>query len=97
MKTVAALGFNPDRVEAGPLTTAFRQEITWRWFMAFGANCLFCGVPMVSRGSGPNRATVDHIDARCLGGTDALSNLQVICSRCNLEKSYAEREVLERR
>ncbi len=41
--------------------------------------------------------TVDHIKARCLGGTSELSNLQTLCNTCNNKKSVSDqREMLRR-
>lgn len=34
----------------------------------------------------PNYATVDHIVPLAKGGTDARSNLQALCARCNKSK-----------
>ena len=46
--------------------------------------CQCCG----SRGS---RFEVDHIRPLMYGGSDDLSNLQVLCRRCHVAKSAAER------
>ncbi len=70
------------------------------WRAVFGDECLFCGRPMLfSRArkgerAGGRRATVDHIDCRGLGGGHEASNIQIICWRCNLDKSKAESRVI---
>jgi 5-methylcytosine-specific restriction endonuclease McrA len=40
--------------------------------------CQMCGTE--------ERLTVDHIVPRVLGGTDSMSNLQVLCGSCNSSK-----------
>ena len=66
------------------------------WMDRWGRSCLFCGVRMViSNEPKSYRATIDHINARALGGEDRLANLQVICSCCNELKSYAERNAVD--
>ena len=43
-------------------------------------------------------ATIDHIIARGLGGTNAKSNLRIICSACNSLKARTEAaQAIERR
>jgi 5-methylcytosine-specific restriction endonuclease McrA len=46
--------------------------------------CAVCG----TRGSDANPLTVDHIVARTNGGTDELSNLQVLCRWHNSSKAH---------
>ena len=45
-----------------------------------GAKCKKCGHP------NPVNLSVDHIRAVSLGGTDAISNLQILCWRCHRKK-----------
>lgn len=76
-----------------------RQLLIAAWFDACGSLCGVCGVRMVrtrlTSGLQPwNQATIDHIIARCLGGTNALSNLRVICHGCNNAKSHEENAAL---
>jgi 5-methylcytosine-specific restriction endonuclease McrA len=57
-------------------TTAWRkirQEVINR-----DGCCQMCGTE--------ERLTVDHIVPRILGGTDSMSNLQVLCGSCNSSK-----------
>ena len=43
-----------------------------------------CNVPLdYTTGRRPNSAVPDHIKHHALGGKDELSNLRVICYRCN--------------
>ena len=68
------------------------------WFGHYGRGCPLCDREMLLRNpfrSGKprmheRRATIDHIDAIGLGGRDDYANLQVVCYRCNQEKSYDE-------
>jgi 5-methylcytosine-specific restriction enzyme A len=41
--------------------------------------CAICNHP----GSEDNPLSLDHITPKSMGGTDALSNLRVLCLRCN--------------
>src|SRR5258706_7278181 len=53
-----------------------------RIFERDGWACIRCGAT--------DGLTVDHVLARSLGGTDALSNLQTLCGRCNTRKAQIE-------
>ncbi|ADO78152.1 HNH endonuclease [Halanaerobium praevalens] len=48
-------------------------------------NCKICGTRLDKEISG--EVTVDHIVPQNLNGTNALSNLQVLCRSCNSKKS----------
>lgn len=48
-----------------------------------GHRCVECGRPE----SEENPLTIDHIIPRSRGGTDAETNLQTMCFRCNQEKA----------
>lgn len=89
MKTCEAL--NVPGWQGGCLRE-FKQVLVRAWFNVFGPRCLFCGREMKikAKQSDLRKATIDHINARCFGGDDAPSNLQVICQRCNHSKSRAE-------
>ena len=82
-----------------PISTNMKRRLVNAWFKAFGPECLECGCRM--RRQAPNRATqdtdhatIDHIRARGLGGTNKPGNLRIICHACNSEKSYYENQVL---
>lgn len=47
--------------------------------------CAHCGTTQ--------NLTLDHKLARAHGGTNCLSNLQMLCLRCNLLKGEAERQL----
>jgi hypothetical protein len=47
--------------------------------------CVNCGTPRVP-GVGPSGLHIDHIVPVSRGGSDAESNLQVLCSDCNINK-----------
>ena len=80
------------------------------WRAMFGDECLFCGRVMGFRtarklsskavwkivDNADRQATVDHIDCRGLGGGHEVSNIQIICWRCNLAKSKAENSIVRR-
>lgn len=69
----------------------FRQALKKAWKAKFGCNCPSCNREMNFKNShAKNFATIDHIIARGLGGTDELHNIQVICRRCNNDKSRDE-------
>jgi hypothetical protein len=76
-----------------------KRQLVSLWFRACGSTCRECGCEMIRPESAvedhpPNLATIDHIRARCLGGTNARGNLRVICNACNAEKSRAETQEL---
>ena len=71
------------------------------WQAAFGNLCLFCEDQMdfrrlkrIPKNRRRLQATVDHIDCRAFGGSEHVSNIQIICWRCNHAKSKAEMAVL---
>jgi len=49
----------------------------------YGNRCLACGFKHMKYGQ---TLTVDHIIPKSLGGSDEISNLQPLCSRCNRSK-----------
>lgn len=56
----------------------------WRYEIAArdGTDCALCGNPIRNI----ERATLDHIIPRSVGGRDALDNLQLTHYRCNIER-----------
>ena len=57
-----------------------------------GRECVFCG----HHGDTGNPLTVDHIVPRYRGGTDALSNLRVLCRRCNSGRKRGSSRMVKR-
>lgn len=86
----------------GEIPVERKRQLLTAWFAACGATCGECGVRMVRQKPGddfqlPHNATIDHIKARGLGGTNSLRNLRIICHSCNNAKSHEENRELERR
>jgi 5-methylcytosine-specific restriction endonuclease McrA len=80
--------------------TRFRREVRTAWRKQFGGKCQGCGHGMafdVRDQQMPNFATIDHINARGLGGSEELHNVQVICARCNNKKSLQEHWIARER
>jgi 5-methylcytosine-specific restriction endonuclease McrA len=50
-------------------------------FATYGTDCWLCG--------GPGADTVDHVQARAMGGTDALQNLRPAHAFCNTGRGAA--------
>jgi 5-methylcytosine-specific restriction endonuclease McrA len=61
-----------------PGTLSRRRRRQEKVFERDGRRCVECGAT--------GRLTVDHIVPRSKGGTDALENLQTMCSPCNGRK-----------
>ena len=64
----------PERAEWDQLREQRNKELTKR----YKKQCRYCG----SR----KKLTIDHIKPLALGGSNELSNLQYLCSRCNSKK-----------
>jgi len=56
------------------------------------APCAICGAPLHV-----DEATVDHVLASALGGSNAFANLQLACARCASRKSALEAGICNRR
>lgn len=102
LKSFRSLGQLGTSRSRGEISGPRRHRLIRAWFKACGRDCGECGVEMVltpppSGVSQPRQASIDHIIARCLGGTNALSNLRVICRACNNAKSVAEAAALVER
>lgn len=85
-------------------TRGERAELVFAaWLEEIGAACPACGKPMLShhepqhRVRAPDQITVDHIRARALGGTQAVTNQWCICQACNRAKSLIEGRLYSRR
>ncbi len=56
--------------------------------------CCWCGREMEETGTGPRRATFEHIQPFAKGGSDHPDNLAVACADCNLRRGDAMPEEL---
>lgn len=80
---------DPPQIHIATVKKAVRQA----WKRTFGDICQSCSIRMhfeVKFRSHKHYATIDHILARALGGTNSLENIQVICKECNNLKSADE-------
>lgn len=69
----------------------FKKALREAWKAEFGCKCPSCKNEMsFINKDAKNYATIDHIIARALGGNDNLHNIQIICKKCNNEKSKRE-------
>ena len=57
------------------------KEIREEMFRAYGKPCKYCKGPVVI-----NNMVCDHVIPISLGGSSSLTNLQLICNRCNRRK-----------
>jgi len=86
----------------GDLARPVKQRLLALWFRTFGQDCPDCGVEMIVPEPGHTSvpgslASIDHIKARGLGGTNVASNLRVICTGCNNDKARGESQAVEAR
>lgn len=68
-----------------------KAEDTRRWqrkalLNRSGGRCENCGDELNLIHGDPKQATRDHIVPRCEGGSDQMSNLQILCRVCNVAK-----------
>ena len=61
-------------------------------FFRCQAQCWYCRIPLVLAGTGPERATKDHLTPLVRGGSDAISNIVPACIDCNRLKSEMTEE-----
>ena len=71
----------PQRTDIGPLRRYNHPDNKKQLYGEQGGHCNGCGEHFK-----PQNLTVDHIIAREKGGTDHLSNLQLLCGHCNSVK-----------
>lgn len=64
--------------------TFARAEV--RGVRAWVGRCLHCNTKLVVSEAGETSATIEHIEPRHHGGTDAPENLALACARCNAGK-----------
>jgi hypothetical protein len=69
-------------VEKGVWDEVFRRD---------GGYCRYCGIDLLQSYSAFTSATVDHLVARSVGGTDETANLVLACPGCNQMLSRASR------
>ena len=70
-----------------------KKIVRQAWKRVFGDLCQACGCRMHFEAkfrSHRHFATIDHIQARGLGGNNSLENIQIICRECNNRKSVDE-------
>ena len=79
----------PERTDLGPLPKYNCLENRKSLYGEQGGDCAGCGQHFPSQ-----NFTVDHIIARPKGGTDHLSNLQLLCGHCNSVKGNRGMEYL---
>ena len=75
-----------------------RRLLKREWMRNYGRQCLFCNCTMTLHRKHRGKkefATIDHIDAIALGGSDVLENIQVICLGCNRLKAALESEIAQ--
>ena len=56
--------------------------------MAIRPECGYCGCTLSYEVYGASYATIDHVEPRRLGGTDARSNKTLACQGCNHLKGH---------
>ncbi len=79
----------PQRTDLGTLPPYNCAENRKALYGEQGGHCNGCAVHFL-----PQNLTVDHIIARAKGGTDHLSNLQLLCGHCNSVKGDRGMEYL---
>lgn len=68
-----------------------------KWLYASTEFCIYCGVKMIDSGRDQTSKTLDHIKPLSKDGKHMMSNVRVICWRCNSAKRALEEvEHLER-
>ena len=79
----------PERSDLGPLPRYNSPQIKEQLYGQQGGFCAHCQEHFQ-----PRHLEVDHIIARARGGTDHLSNLQLLCGNCNRVKGDRGMEYL---
>jgi len=70
-------------VESPPAIAEHRLNVLPEVFMRAGDRCEYCHLPQWAY---KRRYHLEHITARCYGGTEDFSNLALACGGCNLRK-----------
>ena len=79
----------PERTDTGDIPKYNCKSNREQLYGMQGGHCAACGHHFK-----PRNLTVDHIIARSVGGTDHLSNLQLLCGACNSTKGNRGMEYL---
>ena len=79
----------PARTDLGPLPPYRSRENRQALYGQQGGDCAGCGEHFLLR-----NLEVDHVIARAKGGTDHISNLQLLCGNCNRIKGDRGMEYL---
>lgn len=79
----------PARTDLGPLPPYRSRENRQTLYGQQGGDCAGCGEHFLLR-----NLEVDHVIARAKGGTDHISNLQLLCGNCNRIKGDRGMEYL---
>jgi len=79
----------PKRTDLGPLPRYNSPQVKEQLYGQQGGYCAHCREHFQ-----PRHLEVDHIIARTKGGTDHLSNLQLLCGNCNRVKGDRGMEYL---
>ena len=74
-----------DKSYRKPIPAKVRKAV----YEKYGGRCAYCGKPLE-----PRQMRVDHIAAKCFGGSDDLENLYPSCTDCNGIKSNGTIEQL---
>lgn len=96
--------------ETGDLRVVWAQKNSQKWNVEYNAYLAKCGEYCACCGSkldyglgknnnnkaDENTPSTDHIIPRSKGGTDVLSNLWIICNKCNTLKNNATYEDIQR-
>jgi 5-methylcytosine-specific restriction endonuclease McrA len=63
--------------------TRQRRQIVFRLRHQYGDNCHWCKLPMVFKGDGPDRVTIEHVIPLDRGGLDNENNMRLAHRHCN--------------
>lgn len=72
---------SPVLIWVRPQNRGLPQRLRMAVFQQKGPHCAYCAAPLAL-----DSFTVDHIQARAVGGNNNIDNLTVACRRCNSSK-----------
>ena len=64
-----------------------QTKLTYDWLLSYFPYCIYCNAVIT-----PKNAGLDHKKPLSKGGTDDLSNLQILCKACNRAKGTMSAE-----